>query len=103
MLQAKVKAVCVCYTVTGRSKSSVCVTGRGLEAGEGASQASGGCNQADSRNHTSSSPGAGLNPRQETPPGGGAGGQGSIQTSCSQVVHSGSTSTLSTGDSTTGA
>ena len=91
-------SVCVCYTVTGRSKSSVCVTGRGLEAGEGASQASGGCNQADSRNHTSSSPGAGLNPRQETPQGGAsAGGQ-----SCSQVVHSGSTSTLSTGDSTTG-
>ena len=106
MLQVEVKAVFVlkskekqCGTdqVTGRGKSSVCVTGGELEASEGASQASGGSKQADSRNHTSSSPGAGLNPRQETPP---TGGQGSIQTSCSQIEQSGTT--LSTCDSVTG-
>ena len=93
----------------------MCVTGGGLEASSGASQASGGCKQADSRNHTSSGPGAGLNPRQGTPAaasqkalsgpsgaGGDPGGQGSVQTSCSQIVHSGSISTVSTGDSATG-
>ena len=91
-------------------KSSVCVTGGVLEASSGASQASGGSKQAggskqggsnqtgDSRNHISSSPGGGLNSRQEALGGGGdrGGKQGS---SCSQ---SGGISTVSNGESTTG-
>ena len=123
MLQVEVKAVFVlkskekqCGTdqVTGRGKSSVCVTGGELEASEGASQASGGSKQpAHSTNHTSSSlAGGGINPPAasqkalQSGAGGDQGGQGdqgglrgSVQTSCSQ---SGSISALSTCDSATG-
>ena len=87
----------------------MCVTG--LEASEGASQASGGCKQAaaHSRNHTSSSPASGTNPpaagQKALSSASGAGGdlggghQTLVQTSCSQ---SGGISTVSTSDSATG-